>query len=74
TGQNPLKTAHKELDSAVQQDYGKKNNEDILEFLLKLNQELYNKEQKGQKVTAPGLPPSVKNPKEFISKYCIKAY
>ena len=74
TGQNPLKTAHKELDLAVQSAYGMKNNKNILEFLLNLNQELYNKEQKGQKVTAPGLPPSVKNPKEFISKYCIKAY
>ena len=73
-GQNPLKTAHKELDLAVQSAYGMKNDEDILEFLLNLNQELYNKEQKGQKVTAPGLPPSVKNHKEFISKYCIKAY
>ena len=71
TGQNPLKTAHKELDLAVQSAYGMKNNEDILEFLLNLNQELYNKEQKGQKVTAPGLPPSVKNPKDCITKDCI---
>ena len=72
TGQNPLKTAHKELDLAVQSAYGMKNNENILEFLLNLNQELYNREQKAQKVTAPGLPPSVKNPKEFISKNCIE--
>ena len=74
TGQNPLKIAHKELDSAIQSAYGMKKNKDVLQFLLNLNKELYMREEKGQKVTAPGLPLSVKNPKEFISKNCIKAY
>ena len=46
-------------------------NEDILKFLLNLNKELYLKEEKGQKVVGPGLPLSVKNPKEFITKDCI---
>ena len=50
----------------------KAKNEDILGFLLHLNKELYVREEKGQKVIAPGLSRSVKNPKEFISKYCIK--
>lgn len=49
-----------------------KKNKDILEFLLNLNKKLHVKEEKGQKVVSPGLPSSVKNPKEFISKYCIK--
>ena len=74
TGQNPLKIAHKELDSAIQSAYGMKKNKDVLQFLLNLNKELYMREEKGQKVTAPGLPPSVKNSQEFISKNCIKAY
>lgn len=72
TGENPLKEVHNQLDEAVRKAYGMKKGSDILEFLLNLNKELHMKEEKGQKVTAPGLPPSVKNPKEFISKNCIK--
>ena len=72
TGQNPLKEAHKQLDTTVQMAYKMKKNEDILKFLLNLNKELYAKEEKGHKVIGPGLPPSVKNPKELISKDCIK--
>ena len=48
-------------------------NEDILKFLLNLNKELHKKEKKGVKITRPGLPTSVKNPAEFISKDCIEA-
>ena len=72
TGQNPLKEVHKQLDEAVRGAYRMKKTEDILEFLLNLNKELYAKEEKGQKIVGPGLPPSVKNPKEFISKDCIE--
>ena len=72
TGKNPLKEVHKQLDEAVREAYGMKKDRDVLEFLLSLNKELYMKEEKGHKVIAPGLPLSVKNPKEFISKYCIK--
>ena len=71
TGKNPLKSAHERLDDLVRQAYGMKKNRDTLKFLLNLNTELHAKEKKGQQVIAPGLPPSVKNPKEFISKYCI---
>ena len=49
-----------------------KKNEDVLGFLLNLNKELYMREEKGQKVTAPVLPLSFKKSKEFISKDCIE--
>ena len=72
-GTNPLREAHKVLDESVQEAYGMQKNEDILKFLLILNKELHKKEQKGLKVTEPGLPLNVKNSGEFISKDCIKA-
>ena len=71
TGKNPLKEVHEKLDKAIREAYGMGKNEDILKFLLNLNKELYLKEEKGQKVVGPGLPLSVKNPKEFITKDCI---
>ncbi len=71
-GKNPLKEAHKNLDEAVRSAYGMKKNEETLKFLLNLNKELYKKEKKGLKVMGPGLPLSVKNPAEFISKDFIK--
>ena len=49
-----------------------KKSEDILKFLLNLNRELHIKEEKEQGVIGSGLPPGVKNPREFISKDCIK--
>lgn len=67
-GENPLRAASEKLDKAVRQTYGMRKNQDTLEFLLNLNIELHKKEQKGLKIIGPGLPPSVKNPKEFISK------
>lgn len=72
TGQNPLKKIHKQLDEVVRKAYKMKANEDTLKFLLNLNKELYKKEQTGKKVIGPGLPTSVKNQKEFISKDCIQ--
>jgi len=72
TGTNPLRDAHKKLDKSVKQAYGMRKDEDTLTFLLNLNYELYKKEQKGLRINGPGLPQSIKNPKEFISKKCIK--
>ena len=72
-GRNPLREAHEVLDESVREAYGMRKNEDILTFLLTLNKELHKKEQKGLKVTGPGLPLNVKNSGEFISKDYIKA-
>ena len=73
-GKNSLRTAHELLDKSVREAYGMRKNEDILKFLLNLNKELHKKERKGLKITGPGLPHSVKNPSEFVSKDCIKAH
>lgn len=75
-GKNPLRDIHTELDKSVMQAYGMENMQGdenyILQFLLDLNHDLYKKEQEGKGITAPGLPPSVKNAKEFIIYDCIK--
>jgi hypothetical protein len=44
---------------------------DPLAFLLNLNLEVVDKEAKGDKVTAPGLPDFIHNPKDFISQDCV---
>lgn len=71
-GDNPLRKAHAELDAAVREAYSMKAKDDPLEFLLKLNFEVANRESQGLSVIAPGLPPVVKNPSEFITDDCVK--
>ena len=71
-GEHELLKYHKALDSAVADAYGFKNGrQKELDFLLKLNFQIYEKESRGERVTGPGLPHIVKNPKEFISSDCI---
>jgi hypothetical protein len=70
-GENRLRGAHAALDAAVRAAYGMKPDEDILAFLLKLNLELAGKESKGEVITAPGLPATVKNPTDFVTKDCV---
>jgi SAM-dependent methyltransferase len=71
-GTNRLRDAHAGLDGAVRSAYGMKNSEDMLAFLLHLNQECADKESKGQGMTAPGLPASVSPPGEFITSDSIR--
>jgi len=70
-GDHELLKYHKALDEAVYSAYGFKKTQDELEFLLQLNLDLSEKESKGQRITGPGLPQVVKNPKELITKDCI---
>ena len=70
-GDHELLKYHKALDEAVYSTYGFKKNQNELDFLLKLNLDLSEKEAKGQKITGPGLPQVVKNPKDLITKDCI---
>ena len=63
-GANPLRDAHAALDAAVLAAYGFNADADILAQLLALNQEVAAKIEKGQPVTAPGVPknyPDAKN-------------
>jgi len=71
-GDNPLRKAQAELDTAVREAYSMKAKEDPLQFLLELNFAVAEREAKGLTVVAPGLPPVVKNPNEFITDDCVK--
>jgi len=66
-GESPLKRAHARLDAAVRIAYKVKANADALECLFGLNRKLAEKEASLQQVVGPGLPPSVKDPSEFIT-------
>ncbi len=70
-GKNPLRDAHEKLDKAVRDAYGMSKDEDALKFLLDLNLELSNKESLGEQVVGPGLPPCVKDAKQYVTKDCI---
>lgn len=71
-GKNPLRQAHEQLDTAVREAYGMKATTDPLQFLLVLNFEVAEREAKGLPVVAPGLPPTVQNPNEFITDDCVR--
>lgn len=71
-GASPLKDAHAELDQAVREAYGMGKSDDILPFLLDLNQSVANREDAGDTVVGPGLPPIVKAKSEFVTDDCIK--
>ena len=71
-GQNPLRKAQEQLDKAVRQAYGMEAKEDVLKFLLELNFAVADREINNLPVVAPGLPPCVTNPSEFITDDCVK--
>ncbi len=71
-GQNPLKAAIDELDSAVRAAYGMRANADVLAFLLDLNLKLAEREASLQPVVGPGLPPVVTDPTPFITTDCVR--
>lgn len=66
-GANPLKDAHAALDEAVLAAYGFSGRQDLLAQLLELNLTVAARLERGEPVTAPGLPPSVKNSAPFIT-------
>lgn len=70
-GANPLRTAQEKLDAAVRQAYGMAPDDEPLAFLLKLNEEMAEREAKGEPIIGPGLPSIIKNPQDFITTDCI---
>jgi hypothetical protein len=70
-GDNPLKEAHARLDASVRRAYGISPKTNVLEFLFLLNQKVSEREASMQRVTGPGLPPTVTKPQEFITNDCI---
>lgn len=63
---------HIALDTAVVTAYGFNVKKDLLAQLLALNQEVAGKIEKGEPVTAPGVPPNYPDAQKLVSEDCIK--
>ncbi|MFA7006122.1 MAG: type IIL restriction-modification enzyme MmeI, partial [Verrucomicrobiia bacterium] len=72
-GANPLRDAHAALDAAVLAAYGFNAKKDLLAQLLALNQEVAAKIEKGDPVTAPGVPKGYPDPAKLVTEDCIRA-
>jgi hypothetical protein len=70
-GHNPLKDAHLALDEAVLAAYGFSAKKDLLQQLLDLNLDVAQRIERGERVTAPGIPPDFPNPESLITGDCI---
>lgn len=47
-------------------------NDDVLTFILELNEEVANKEDAGEQVAGPGLPAFVNDKAQFVSGDCLR--
>jgi hypothetical protein len=72
-GKNPLKDAHAALDSAVLAAYRFSPKKDLPAQLLALNLDVARREEAGEPVTAPGIPPGYPNPARLVTDDCIRA-
>ena len=71
-GASPLKDAHEKLDQVVREAYHMNKSDDVLAFLLDLNRTVANREDAGEAVIGPGLPPIVKDKSKFVSEDCLR--
>jgi SAM-dependent methyltransferase len=71
-GANPLKDAHAVLDAAVLAAYGFDPKQDLLAQLLALNLAVAERIERGEPVTAPGIPPGYPAPEKLVTEDCIK--
>ena len=71
-GANPLKDAHAALDAAVLAAYGFSAKKDLLAQLLALNQAVAARIERGEPVTAPGVPKNHPDPKKLVTEDCIR--
>ncbi|MCY3019639.1 MAG: N-6 DNA methylase [Planctomycetota bacterium] len=72
-GKNPLKDAHAALDAAVLDAYGFSPRTDILSQLLALNLDVAARIERGEAVTAPGVPKDYPKPEELVTDDCVQA-
>ncbi len=72
-GKNPLKDAQASLDAAVLAAYGFSPKKDLLAQLLALNLEVAGREETGETVTAPGIPPGYPDLARLVTEDCIRA-
>jgi hypothetical protein len=68
-----LKDAHAALDTAVLAAYRFSPKKDLLAQLLRLNLEVASREETGEPVTAPGIPPGYPHPTRLVTDDCIEA-
>ena len=61
-------------DTAVLAAYGFNAKKDLLAQLLALNQQVAAKIEKGEPVTAPGVPKNYPDAKELVTEDCIKSH
>ena len=71
-GANPLKDAHAALDAAVLAAYGFSAKKDLLAQLLALNQAVAQRIEKGEPVTAPGVPRCLSDASRLVTEDCIR--
>jgi hypothetical protein len=71
-GANPLKDAHAALDAAVLAAYGFSAKADLLAQLLALNRRVAAKIEKGEPVTAPGIPAGFPKSETLLTEDCIR--
>ncbi len=71
-GANPLQDAHAALDTAVLTAYGLSAKKDLLAQLLALNQQVAAKIEKGESVTAPGVPKNYPDAMKLVTEDCIR--
>ena len=71
TPENPVSEIQARLDKAVREAYGMGRAE-TLQYLLNLNDRLYEREQRGEPVQGPGLPSKVKDKSTVVSTDCVK--
>ena len=71
-GANPLQGAHTALDTAVLAADGFIAKKDLLAELLARNQEVATKIEKGEPVTAPGVPKNYPDAKHLVTEDCIR--
>ena len=71
-GANPLKNAHTALDAAVLAAYGFNPKKDLLAQILALNQQVAARIERGEPVTAPGVPANYPDQTKLVTEDCIK--
>jgi len=71
-GANPLKDGPAALNAAVLTAYGFNAKKDLLAQLPALNQEVAAKIEKGESVTAPGVPRDYPDARKLVTEDCIQ--
>ena len=69
---NPWRDAHTALDTAVLAAYGFNAKQDLPAELLALNRAVAARIERGESVTAPGVPPDLPNPDRLVTEDCIQ--